>query len=75
MAVPDRRAYKRVDLHSFTHLAEASASPQFADAFLQGAASRLRTTGYEVALTPFGWVGEWALSVYGESLAKVCKAL
>jgi hypothetical protein len=70
-----KRGYKHVVLHSFTHLAEASATPQFAEAFLQGAAARLRHTGYQVALTPFGWVGEWDLSVYGESLAKVFKSL
>ncbi len=70
-----KRGYKNVVLHSFTHLAETSASPQFAEAFLQGAAARLRNTGYQVALTPFGWVGEWDLSVYGESLAKVFKSL
>jgi hypothetical protein len=70
-----KRGYKNVVLHSFTHLAEASASPQFAEAFLQGAAARLRNTGYQVSLTPFGWVGEWELSVYGESLAKVFKSL
>jgi hypothetical protein len=70
-----KRDYKNVVLHSFTHLAETSASPQFAEAFLQGAAGRLRNTGYQVWLTPFGWVGEWDLSVYGESLAKVFKSL
>ncbi|MCX7670097.1 MAG: threonyl-tRNA synthetase editing domain-containing protein [Anaerolineae bacterium] len=70
-----KRGFKEVVLHSFTHLAEASASPQFAEAFLQGAADRLRRTGYRVTLTPFGWVCEWELAVYGESLAKVFKAL
>jgi len=70
-----KRGFKNIVLHSFTHLAESSASPQFADGFLQGAAERLRTTGYGVTLTPFGWVGEWDLSVYGESLAKVHKSL
>ena len=70
-----KRSFKNIVLHSFTHLAEASASPQFAEAFLQNAATRLRNTGYQVTLTPFGWVCEWNLSVYGESLAKVFKAL
>lgn len=62
-------------LHSFTHLAEASASPHFAEAFLQSAATRLHKTGYQVTLTPFGWVCEWELAVFGESLAKVFKSL
>ncbi|HEY4690954.1 MAG TPA: threonyl-tRNA synthetase editing domain-containing protein [Anaerolineae bacterium] len=66
---------RSIVLHSFTHLAEGSASPQFAEAFLQSAALRLRNTGYQVALTPFGWVCEWELSIYGESLAKVFKSL
>lgn len=70
-----KRGFKNVVLHSFTHLAEASASPQFAEAFLQSAAMRLRNTGYQVTLTPFGWVCEWELSVFGESLAKVFKSL
>jgi len=73
--IAGKRGFKNVVLHSFTHLAEASASPQFAEAFLQNAAARLRNTGYQVTLTPFGWVCEWNLSVYGESLAKVFKSL
>jgi hypothetical protein len=73
--IAGKRGFKNVVLHSFTHLAETSASPQFAEAFLQNAASRLRNTGYQVTLTPFGWVCEWELAVYGESLAKVFKSL
>jgi hypothetical protein len=70
-----KRGFKNIVLHSFTHLADSSASPQFAEAFLQSAAARLRNTGYQVVLTPFGWVCEWDLSVHGESLAKVFKSL
>jgi len=73
--IAGKRGLKNIVLHSFTHLAEASASPQFAEAFLQSAATRLRNTGYQVTLTPFGWVCEWDLSVHGESLAKVFKSL
>ena len=73
--IAGKRELKNIVLHSFTHLADASASPQFAETFLQGAAARLRNTGYQVTLTPFGWVCEWDLSVFGESLAKVFKSL
>jgi len=73
--IAGKRELKNVVLHSFTHLAEADASPRFAEAFLQGAATRLRNTGYQVTLTPFGWVCEWELAVFGESLAKVFKSL
>lgn len=70
-----KRGFQNIVLHSFTHLAETSASPPFAEAFLQAAARRLEHTGYQVTLTPFGWVCEWDLCVYGESLAKVFKSL
>ncbi len=73
--IAGKRGFRNIVLHSFTHLAETSAPPQFAEAFLQSAAQRLRNTGYQVTLTPFGWVCEWKLSVYGESLAKVFKSL
>jgi len=73
--IAGKRGFRHIVLHSFTHLAEASASPQFAEAFLQSAAARLRNTGYQVVLTPFGWVCEWDLAVHGESLAKVFKSL
>jgi hypothetical protein len=73
--IAGKRGLKNIVLHSFTHLAESSASPQFAEVFLQSAAARLRNTGYGVILTPFGWVCEWDLSVFGESLAKVFKSL
>lgn len=73
--IAGKRGFKTIVLHSFTHLAEVSASPQFAEAFLQNAAARMRNTGYQVVLTPFGWVCEWELSVHGESLAKVFKSL
>ncbi len=73
--IAGKRGLTNIVLHSFTHLAESSASPQFAEAFLQSAAARLRNTGYQVTLTPFGWVCEWDLSVHGESLAKVFKSL
>ncbi len=73
--IAGKRGLKSIVLHSFTHLAEASASPEFARAFIEGAAARLKNTGYQVQVTPFGWVGAWDLSVYGESLAKVFRSL
>lgn len=66
-----KRGLRRVVLHSFTHLAESKAPPAFAQAFLHSAAERLRRAGHEVTVTPFGWVCEWELGVYGEPLAKV----
>jgi len=71
----NKRGLKNVVLHSFTHLGGETASPEFAREFLEAMAARLRATGYQVWLTPFGYVCEWDLSVYGESLAKVFKAI
>jgi hypothetical protein len=71
----NKRDLKNVVLHSFTHLSDSTASSDYAQAFLESAAERLRGTGYHVWLTPFGYFCEWELSVYGESLAKVFKAL
>ena len=69
----NKRDLRTVVLHSFTHLGGDNAPPAFAQAFLEDLAERLRRTGYEVRLTPFGWFCAWELSVYGESLAKVWK--
>lgn len=71
----NKRGLKNVVLHSFTHLGGDTASPEVAQELLQAMARRLRATGYQVWLTPFGYVCEWGLSVYGESLAKVFKAI
>jgi hypothetical protein len=71
----NKRGLKKVVLHSFTHLGGETAPPEFARAFLERLADRLQGTGYQVWITPFGYVCEWDLSVHGESLAKVFKAL
>jgi hypothetical protein len=65
---------ERVVLHSFTHLGGENAEPDFASAFINELADRLRATDYEVWVTPFGYFNEWELSVYGESLGKVWKS-
>jgi hypothetical protein len=69
----NKRDFKNVVLHSFTHLGAENASSEFALSFMNELAERLRTTNYSVQLTPFGYFCEWEISVYGESLAKVWK--
>ena len=71
----NKREFERVVLHSFTPLGGQNADPDFAGAFIEELAARLRTTGYEVWITPFGYFNEWDLSVYGDSLGKVWKEL
>ncbi len=71
----NKRGLRNVVLHSFTHLAETKAEPAFAQALLDETRARLERSGYAVWVTPFGYTCEWELAVYGESLAKVFKAL
>lgn len=71
----NKRAIKNVVLHSFTHLGGDSAVPEFAQTLIETTASRLHETGYQVWITPFGYLCEWNLHVYGEGLAKVWKEI
>ena len=71
----NKRDLKNIVIHSFTHLGGETASPAFAEEFIDTIAQRLRETGYRVWTTPFGYFCEWDLAVYGESLAKVWKEI
>jgi hypothetical protein len=70
-----KRELKAHVLHSFTHLAGASADAEGARAFLDELGASLGKRGATVQHTPFGWSGAWELDVYGESLAKVWKEI
>ncbi len=69
----NKRQMHNIVLHSFAHLGGENAPPDFALELTNELAERLRNTGYQVWITPFGYFNEWDLSVYGESLAKVWK--
>jgi Archaea-specific editing domain of threonyl-tRNA synthetase len=71
----NKRQRRTIVLHSFTHLGGDGAAAEAAHAVLTRLAERLRETGYEAHVTPFGWFNEWDLSVHGESLAKVWKQI
>jgi threonyl-tRNA synthetase len=71
----NKRELRTVVLHSFTHLGADSGAPDDAEQLLCRLAERLRENGYEAHVTPFGYLNEWDLSVYGESLAKVWKQI
>ena len=71
----NKRVFRNVVLHSFTHLSGSTAEPDYAQGLIAGVAARLSDSGYQVHQTPFGYFCEWDLSVYGESLAKVFKEL
>lgn len=64
---------KTLVLHSFGHLSESKAPPEYTREFMDDARERLENAGYTVHETPFGHFNEWKLHVAGESLAKVFK--
>jgi hypothetical protein len=70
----NKRDLRRVVLHSFTHLSNESADAVFAHELIEEAAERLRSVGYEVWVTPFGYLCEWEMRVFGESLSRVFKS-
>ena len=71
----NKRSFKNIVLHSFTHLSASTASAEFAHTLLDSLDERLTNTGYHVWQTPFGYFCEWDLSVYGDSLGKVFKEI
>ena len=71
----NKREFRNVVLHSFTHLGGDNAAPAFAQGFLTELQDRLVATDYTVKCTPFGYFCEWDLEVHGESLAKVWKEI
>lgn len=71
----NKKQFRHIVLHSFAHLGGENASAALAQRFFDEMADRLRNTGYQVDMTPFGYFCTWQLDVYGESLAKVYKAI
>ena len=70
----NKLGFRTLVLHSFAHLGSpASASPDFAWEFLTELAERLRRTGYEVYITPFGYTCVWEMKIRGESVGRVWK--
>lgn len=63
----------RIVLHTFSHLAEEKASPEFTRQMLYRAEARLRGAGYEVSQTPFGYFLDLDLAAPGHSLARLFK--
>lgn len=61
----------RILLHSFSHLAENKADPEFTRQLLGRAEERLQTAGYEACQTPFGWFLDLDLAAPGRSTARI----
>jgi hypothetical protein len=63
-----------VVLHSFTHLGEEKADPTDAHALLLRARERLRSSGYQPVLTPYGYFNDLVIDAPGHPLARIYKA-
>jgi hypothetical protein len=64
----------RVILHSFAHLAESKASPEFTSGLFDAVQDRLTKAGYEVFQTPFGYFLDLDLQAPGHPLARLFKS-
>jgi predicted deacetylase len=62
---------ERIVLHSFSHLAETKAQPEFTRDLLDRAEARLQAAGYETWQTPFGWFLDLDLAAPGRSAARI----
>ncbi len=70
----NKLGFRAIVLHSFSHLgSHEPATPEFAWDFLVELAERLRNTGYQVTITPFGYTCVWEMKVRGESVGRVWK--
>ncbi|GAB4337854.1 MAG: hypothetical protein Kow0037_21290 [Calditrichia bacterium] len=65
---------KTVVLHSFAHLSESKAEPEFVRTVLDKAEKRLAKAGYNCAQTPFGYFLDLDMQAPGFSLARVFKS-
>jgi hypothetical protein len=65
----------RVILHSFAHLSESKASPEFTKALFDSIEERLKNVGFEVFQTPFGYFLDLTIKAPGFSLARVFQDL
>ena len=66
---------KKVVLHSFAHLSDSKATPEFTQEFFNKIDVRLTNSGYEVFQTPFGYFLDLQVEAPGFSLARVFKSI
>ena len=62
-------------LHSFAHLSESKATPEFTKELFNEAEKRLLNAGYSVAQTPFGYFLDLNIKAPGFSQARIWASL
>lgn len=65
---------KKVMLHSFAHLSESKASPEYTAELFSKAIERMENADYETFTTPFGYFLDLDLKAPGYSLARLFKS-
>ncbi|MEA2077475.1 MAG: threonyl-tRNA synthetase editing domain-containing protein [Candidatus Marinimicrobia bacterium] len=65
----------KIILHSFAHLSESKAEPEFTKLLFDNIDERLKNSGFEVEQTPFGYFLDLKVDAPGYSLARVFKDL
>ena len=63
-----------VVLHSFAHLSESKASPDFTKRVFDRAEAKMKNASYEVKQTPFGYFLDLHMNAPGYSMARVFKS-
>lgn len=66
---------KHIILHSFAHLSESKADPDFTKSVFDDIDERLTNSGFQVEQTPFGYFLDLEIDAPGYSLARVFKDL
>ena len=65
---------RNVILHSFAHLSESKASPDFTIALFDKAEARMKNADYECTQTAFGYFMDLDIKAPGRSQARIFKA-
>jgi D-Tyr-tRNAtyr deacylase len=69
--VARKNTCKSVILHSFAHLSESKASPEFTKQVFDEAEKRLRNADFQTEQTPFGYFLDLNIKAPGFSLARI----
>jgi hypothetical protein len=69
-----KNSTRKVMLHSFAHLSDSKASPEFTIELFRKAEERLKNAEYETFMTPFGYFLDLDMQAPGYSLARIFKS-
>ena len=69
----NKNSVKKIILHSFAHLSQSKSSPDTAKFVLDKAEERLKSVGYEIIQTPFGYLLDFELFSKGKPLTRFFK--